>query len=352
VFRNGGEEVPRSAAVEPDVVGAFVIGALESDSHNLARLIQDAFDVSRSTAHSYLNALLDEGMIRRTGLGRYELVVREYVYLHDVAGMEEDVVWTEDVLSVLGDLPQNVLGVWRYGCTEIINNVVDHSGSDDVQIHVLRWPHHTEIRVHDSGVGIFRKISTSLGLQDDRHAVLELSKGKVTTDPEKHTGEGIFFSSRAFDQFQVLSGGVFFSHQYNHDEDWNIGKEQPAEEIIGTTVKMLMDNNSATNLGDVFDRYATDTEDYRFDKTVVPVKLLEYGDDALVSRSQAKRLMNRFDRFQTVVLDFEGVTSIGQAFADQVFRVFPSLHPEVELIPIRTNEQVSRMVNRALKHST
>jgi anti-sigma regulatory factor (Ser/Thr protein kinase) len=344
--------VPRGATVEPDVVRDFVIGVLESDSHNLARLIQDEFDVSRSTAHSYLNALLDEGTIRRTSPGRYQLVVREYVYLRDVPGLEEDVVWTEDVLSVLSDLPKNVLGVWRYGCTEIINNVVDHSESDDVQIHVLRWPHHTEIRVHDSGVGIFRKISTALGLEDDRHAVLELSKGKVTTDPEKHTGEGIFFSSRAFDQFEVLSGSVFLGHQYNHDEDWIIGEEQPAEEIIGTTVRMHMNNDSATNLSDVFDRYATDAENYRFDKTVVPVKLLEYGDDALVSRSQAKRLMNRFDRFQTVVLDFEGVASIGQAFADEVFRVFPSLHPEVELVPIRANEQVSRMVNRALKHSS
>src|SRR5690606_33075114 len=96
------------------------------------------------------------------------------------------------------------------------------------------------------------------------------------------------------------------------------------------------------------DQHASDANDYRFDKTVVPVKLLQYGDDHLVSRSQAKRLLQRFDRFRTVVLNFEGVESIGQAFADEVFRVFPSQHPEVEIIPVQANEQVMRMINRAV----
>jgi len=36
-----------------------------------------------------------------------------------------------------------------------------------------------------------------------------LAKGKLTTDPKRHSGEGIFFSSRMFDEFDILSGGVF-----------------------------------------------------------------------------------------------------------------------------------------------
>ncbi len=35
----------------------------------------------------------------------------------------------------------------------------------------------------------------------------------------------------------------------------------------------------------------------------------------------------RFERFQTVVLDFTGVEEIGQDFADEVFRVFQRAHP-------------------------
>ena len=110
---------------------------------------------------------------------------------------------------------------------------------------------------------------------------------------------------------------------------------------------MTLRNDTDRNLRQVFDAYATDADDYRFDRTVVPVKLLEYGDEQLVSRSQAKRLLSRFDRFRVVVLDFDDVESIGQAFADEVFRVFPRRHPDVEIVPIRTNEQVARMINRA-----
>ena len=35
----------------------------------------------------------------------------------------------------------------------------------------------------------------------------------------------------------------------------------------------------------------------------------------LVSRSQAKRLCHRFDNFEEVELDFDGVEEIGQGFA-------------------------------------
>ena len=68
-----------------------------------------------------------------------------------------------------------------------------------------------------------------------------------------------------------------------------------------------------------------------FHKTLILVKLMELEEDFLISRSQAKRLINRFDKFVEVVLDFDGVTQIGQAFADQIFRVFQNKHPNVHL---------------------
>jgi hypothetical protein len=57
--------------------------------------------------------------------------------------------------------------------------------------------------------------------------------------------------------------------------------------------------------------------------------------------------MTRFDRFRIVVLDFKGVDAVGQSFADEVFRVFVSKHPELEIVPVNANEQVARMINRA-----
>ena len=82
-------------------------------------------------------------------------------------------------------------------------------------------------------------------------------------------------------------------------------------------------------------------------KTQVPVFLAIYGNENLISRSQAKRLLVRFEKFKTIILDFEGVDMIGQAFADEIFRVFQNTHPTIDIRPINTNEQVEKMISRA-----
>ena len=109
---------------------------------------------------------------------------------------------------------------------------------------------------------------------------------------------------------------------------------------------MDLNNSTSRNIKSVFDQFTG--EDYSFDKTVVPVKLTQYGDERLVSRSQAKRLLARVDRFKTVILDFDGVDRIGQAFADEVFRVFNNNHPDIQLYFIKTNDDVEKMIVRAL----
>jgi len=74
-------------------------------------------------------------------------------------------------------------------------------------------------------------------------------------------------------------------------------------------------------------------------------------DEKLVSRSQAKRFLDRVDKFKTVIFDFDEVDSIGQAFSDEVFRVFQRRHPDIELLYINTNKNVQKMINRAIKHT-
>jgi anti-sigma regulatory factor (Ser/Thr protein kinase) len=335
-------------AADPKAVEAFVLEAIAEGKGTLATRLRQRFGVSRPTAHNYLRSLSDRGVIVRLGRGHYGLATVDHTIEESVGGLAEHDVWEEKIQPLLAGLPPNALSMWHYGCTEMINNVIDHSESPAVRVRIKRTPIATAIEVHDFGVGIFRKIAKALRLDDDRHAVLELSKGKVTTDPMNHTGEGIYFSSRAFDEFSISSGGVFFDHKNADGEDWILGEEKPSETVNGTSVYMILSNTTKKQMKDVFDKYATDPEDYRFDKTVVPVKLLQYGDDRLISRSQAKRLLTRFDRFKTVLLDFDNVDSIGQAFADEIFRVFRSHHPEVEIIAIKANEQVTRMINRAI----
>ena len=73
---------------------------------------------------------------------------------------------------------------------------------------------------------------------------------------------------------------------------------------------------------------------------------MEHEGESLLSRSQAKRLMSRFDRFLEVVLDFDGVKQIEQAFADQIFRIFNNKHPNVRLSIINATRDVNNMIKR------
>jgi hypothetical protein len=196
--------------------------------------------------------------------------------------------------------------------------------------------------VADDGEGIFLKIQRALDLYDPREAILELAKGKLTTDPTNHTGEGIFFASKVFDAFDIRSGRLHFMHDHGA---LDMLMERPAD-APGTLVLMRLANDSPRLTKSVFDEFAA-PEEYTFAKTLVPVRLAQYEGEKLVSRSQAKRLYQRFERFRHVVLDFAGVAEIGQAFADELFRVFVQAHPSVALAPINMTPAVIQMVTRA-----
>ena len=332
-----------------EAVRRFIIDNVAKHPKDISRLTAQKFDISRQAVNIHLRRLGDEGAIKAVGTTSdrvYTLAPlaewsKDYL-LND--GLEEDRVWARDVAPVLGSMPQNVTHIWHYAFTEMFNNALEHSEGSVVTVDISKTAVNTELTIRDNGVGIFRKIQKALRLEDERHSVLELAKGKFTTDPAHHTGEGIFFASRMFDEFVILSGEVFFSHEFTKVEDWILERDRCA---MGTLVAMTLSNHTARTTKKVFDRFTSGDDDYGFTKTVVPVHLTRYGDENLVSRSQARRLLARVDRFKIVVLDFQGIETIGQAFADEVFRVFPNSHPEVEVVEIQARSAVKRMISRA-----
>jgi len=326
----------------------FILQNVEHNPGGVSKLTAEKFKISRQAVNKHLQKLRAEHALTEAGKTRnrtYRLSPlvewrKQYQISPEVA---EDVVWTNDIAPTIGEMPENVLDIWRYGFTEMFNNAIDHSGGTSITVYISKTAATTEMLINDNGVGIFKKIQTALNLLDERHSVLELAKGKLTTDPEKHTGEGIFFASRMVDSFDILSGGVFFTHKFDDSEDWIMEREKFAG---GTTVWMKLDNHTARTEKKIFDRYSSG-DDYGFNKTVVPVKLAQYGSDKLVSRSQAKRVLVRVELFKTVIFNFEGVETIGQAFADEIFRVFPLQHPEIEIHSSNANSAVKRMIARA-----
>ncbi len=315
--------------------------------------IADEFHVSRTTIYRYVNELLTEHIIDKKTVesdSQFSLVMLgSFSHTYDNIDLQEDIVWRKDIHPLLKDIPQTAYRACEYAFTEIMNNAIEHSESKTIQVIVGLDAYSVLMQIQDFGVGIFAKIQKTLNLEEKSFAVLELAKGKFTSDPQSHTGEGIFFTSKVTDFFRIRSDDISFIGGTENNHSFLFSKQ---EDKKGTTVLMNVKVNRTITVGEIMDQYTQAPDDYGFSKTVVPVKLLEYGgvNPVFVSRSQARRLMMHFDQFETVMLDFEGVEDIGQGFADEVFRVFKNQHPGIEVIPIHCNKSVNNMILHVTKN--
>lgn len=329
-------------------VRGFILEKLADHPTDISKLVVSHFKISRQAANKHFKSLINEGAIVEKGQTKNKIyrlaAIKESEHVFKISKeLAEDVIWRKDIANVLSNMPENVLQIWHYGFTEMFNNVIDHSKGSEVIIQIKKTSVNTEMLISDNGLGIFKKIQTEFNLLDERHALLELSKGKLTTDPKRHSGEGVFFTSRMFDAFDILSGGVYFSHKFGHPEDWILERDQFPS---GTSVWLKLNNHTSRTTKKIFDQYTTD-ESYGFNKTVVPVRLAQYGNDQLISRSQARRLLARVELFKIVIFDFAEVEGIGQAFADEIFRVFLIEHPKIIFKVINENTVVKQMISRA-----
>ena len=308
-------------------------------------------NVSKQTAYNYLKTLIDNGCLKKEA-GKYKTVgAQQYEKKVILAGLDESDVYMEWARNKI-TVPKNVEQICQHGFTEILNNAIDHSGSKEAIIFITNDFSSIKIIIADAGIGIFEKIRKEKGLSMLHHAIIELDKGKVTTDSVRHSGEGIFFTSKMFDQFMILANGLIYRAKSEYDYQF-LNKDKELENLSGTEVFMDICKASAKTVKEIFDQYALDNNDFQFCKTVVPViHLLDRRNEdtmSLVSRSQAKRLLNGFEKFKVVMLDFSGIESIGQAFADEIFRVYPNLHKDVAITYENANAQVEHMIKHVMR---
>ena len=331
-----------------DEIRQFLLQEIDAmHSSSVVRVASEKFGISRQAVNRHLRQLVAEGLAEGSGNTKqrqYELrVLAKGNFKFPLSpDLQEDIVWREKIQPLLGDMPDNVLRICQYGFTEILNNAIDHSQGKSVKVIVRRSAAKISFWIDDDGVGIFAKIKEALKLDDERHAILELSKGKLTTAPTRHTGEGIFFTSRAFDLFSIQSGRLMFMGGFV--PAWLIENRKTT---LGTTVALEISLFTTRTLKGIFDQYTAAHDDYGFSKTHLAVTLARYGDENLISRSQAKRLLARLDRFKEVVFDFSNVSTIGQAFADEIFRVFQQEHPQTSLQWVNVTPEVTQMIQRA-----
>jgi len=190
-------------------------------------------------------------------------------------------------------------------------------------------------------MGIFNNVMQKKSLASEMDALQDILKGKLTTLPEKHSGEGIFFTSKAAGIFTIQS-----SHKkiiFNGLMDEIFVKD--IKNVIGTKIDFSISLDSKKELADVFRQYTDDA--FGFSKTKVTVKLYKQGVE-YISRSQARRILTGLEKFKTIMLDFKDVKLVGQGFADEVFRIWKRHHPEINIVFQNADENVGFMIKRAL----
>jgi anti-sigma regulatory factor (Ser/Thr protein kinase)/biotin operon repressor len=242
-------------------------------------------------------------------------------------------------LNLASALRPNVAGIVHYAFTEMLNNAIEHSRAERADLRVRLDSSLVSFDVRDRGIGAFRSIAEKLRLSDEHGAMVELLKGRTTTMPEAHSGEGIFFTSRAADRF------VLRSHRIRLEWDRSRADTFVSDErfLKGTEVQFTLRRDSRTKLESVFAEFAPEEFDYRFEKTKILVRLLR---EDYISRSEARRLTANLEKFRTITLDFKGVRSVGQGFADEIFRVFAQRHPGTSIEVLNASSALRAM----LKH--
>ena len=299
--------------------------------------------VSRQAAHRQLAAAIEAGALIAEGQAR----ARRYLpavpaFAFPLANQHEDRVLAtlrEKLPAGFRSLPEAGDRILTYVLSEMANNAIEHSRGKRMTVQIEIRKKLVELIIEDDGIGAFESIRASRELLSATEAAAEITKGKVTTMPSRHSGEGVFFTSKVVDHFEMTANSVALVID-NTIEDYTI---RTAPKSRGTRVALRFALPPTRSLQSVF---AAWTEESEFSRTRTIVKLFGLGRD-FVSRSEARRLLQGLESFREIFVDFTGVKSIGQGFADEVFRVFPLHHPTIRMVPVNMVDDVKFFVDRA-----
>jgi hypothetical protein len=324
----------------------------QSDPQVISKTM-DNFGISVTTVKRYIQEELDAGVIEPSEdeYCPFRLAKKEYrisIPL-DEHHLNEDLIYRNHIAPMLDLCNEKAKTIWQYASAEMLNNAIEHSQGEHLGIHVISNRLYTSVVITDDGRGVFQTLLEFMRtngwdnpLIED--ALVELYKGKITSDREHHSGEGIFFTSKMVDHFVLWSDAVIFQSGSHVDLDVvqsHLAAYAAQISNQRTTVAMQLENETERNSKEVFSMYAD--VDAGFIRTKIPVKEACITGDP-VARSQARRICSRLEEFQEVLLDFHNVEFMGQGFADELFRVYAVAHPQVTLTPVNMLPDVERMI--------
>ena len=300
--------------------------------------------VSRRMAGSLLRQLVGAQWLQKQGSTRCPRFVpgllRQVVRRYALAGLQEDLPWGQDFAPHF-ELPDSVAQMAQHAFTELLNNAVEHSGGTSVTVSMRQTPMQLQLLVSDDGRGVFDAIGQAFQIADPALAMLELAKGKLSSQPDRHSGRDLFFTAKLADVFDLHANNNAFQQRDWQRDQWRRGRPACQQ---GSAVYVAICLDTERTLNEVLQRYSLDGLGYGFDRTVVPLRLITAPQVGLVSRAQARRVAARLSQFQRAELDFDGLAEVGPAFADELFRVFGSQHPDLLLVPVNMTPPVAKVV--------
>lgn len=311
---------------------------------DLAAQVMQTTAVSRGTARRALAKLVELGWLRRSGAGRQAAfepgLLRQVVRRYVLDGLQEDLPWARDFAPFFA-MPSEVGRITQHIFGELLNNAIDHSGGTSVTVSLRQTPSHVQLLVSDDGCGVFDQLSRAFSLDDPALAMLEVSKGKLTSQPARHAGRGLFFTSKLADVFDLHANETAFQHRHWDGGGWRPGRALKRQ---GTSVYAAIALDTTRSLDAVLQAHSLDGLGYGFERTVVPLRLMASSLAGLDSRAQARRVAARLQQFRRAEMDFDGVERIGHSFADELFRVLPPQFEGVDLVPMNMTSAVAAMV--------
>ncbi len=332
--------------LRPDnAVRRYILDNVVNHPEDIGPHVMRKFGVTRQAVSRHIKKLVDAGYLVPSGntrarsytLGR--LVDAKLRF--NLSEITEDQVWRELNQDLPADLSENVRNIVAFGVTEVVKNAIDHSWGETLRVRGRVNAAEIEVIISDDGAGMLQVIRDQLNFLDDHHLLFQLGKGKLTTRPGTHKGEALFFCLHAFDRVGIRCENLEFTHDRSTGE-WQTSPLALRQK--GTSVYLSIPVHSNRTLQSIHDAHSSEPGQQDLSRAFVRVAALQRDGQPLLTRSEARQLMNGLENFEEVTLDFRGVASVGRSFADEVFQVKGEIEGSTKLVWKNLSADVAKVV--------
>jgi len=271
-------------------VTQWITAAVQEHGQGLPEHVMARLGISRRSALALLNKLVAAQWLAREGKSRRSSFVpgslRQVVQRYALAGLQEDLPWQHDFAPHFS-LPPALARMAQHAFSELLNNAIDHSGGTHVAVSMRTTALHLQLLVSDDGCGVFERIQQSFEIGDPATAMLELSKGKLTSAPDSHAGHGLFFTSRLADVFDLHANHRAFQYR-----GWDLHSWHPTKALArdGTSIYIAINLDTPRTLGQVLNAHSHSGEGHGFESTGVPLQPTTRPHTGPESRDHVKRM--------------------------------------------------------------